>query len=125
MGYRKGKESTHVAKARKRLSGMETIDLNRGIVIEYGDAVENPCNSTVIKNIILDYDTVQDKLNQTLAAADSLKNELIDIENQIKSYYKRALSGAISKYGENSNEVEMMGGKRKSERKKPVRKPKQ
>jgi hypothetical protein len=125
MGYKKGKESTHVAKARKRLSGMETIDSNRGIQVEYGDAIENPCNSSVIKDKIQEYDTIQDRLNQTLAAADKLKNELIDIENQIKSYYKRALSGAISKYGENSNEVEMMGGKRKSERKKPVRKPKQ
>jgi hypothetical protein len=125
MGYKKGKESIHVAKARKRLAGMETIDSNRGILVEYGDAVENPCNSTVIKNIIKDYDTVQDNLNQTLAAADKLKNDLSDIENRIKSYYKRALSGAISKFGENSNEVEMMGGKRKSERKKPVRKPKE
>jgi hypothetical protein len=125
MGYKKGKESTHVAKARKRLSGMVGIDTNRGIQVEYGDAIENPCNSTVFKDTILEYDTVQSNLNQTLAAADSLKNELIDIENKIKSYYKRALSGAISKYGENSSEVEMMGGKRKSERKKPVRKPKQ
>ena len=37
---------------------------------------------------------------------------------------ERALDGVASKYGKNSNEYEQAGGTRKSERKRPVRKPK-
>jgi hypothetical protein len=123
MGYQKSKETRIVTNARKRMAGMDKIDEQQGSEVEYGSTT-NPCNKTLVKAKILSYDDVQTKLNAKLSEADEIRNTLIAVEKEIESLYKRTLTGAISKFGEDSSEVEMLGGTRKSERKRPVRKPK-
>ena len=58
-----------------------------------------------------------------------LKTELTDQQNQRDAIYsdmweqvKRVRNGIKGIYGDNSSQYEMIGGKRKSERKRPVRK---
>ncbi len=124
MGYRKVKESLPVTNAKKRRDGMKVIDEARETPVEYGDATK-PCNTALLSTKIAAYDADQSVLNQMLADADTVSNRIKNEEKEIKSLYKRALSGAVSKFGEDSDEVEMMGGTRSSERKKRVSKPKQ
>jgi len=124
MAYKKSKESKSVTDAKKRLSGMKVIDTNQGSMVEYGDAVKNPCNSALLASKITDYDTTQNKLNMKLSEVDELQNEEKALEKEIQSLSTRALKGAISKFGEDASEIEQLGGKRKSERKKPERKKK-
>lgn len=123
MGYRKVKESNAVVLAKKRRDGMIVIDEARETPVEYGDETK-PCNTALITAKITAYDADQSILNQMLSDADTVSNRLKNEEKEIKSLHRRALSGAVSKFGEDSNEVEMMGGTRSSERKKRVSKPK-
>jgi hypothetical protein len=122
MAYKKCKESKIVTDAKKRAAGMKEVDTKQGSMQEYG-SVAKPCNSTVIDEKIGEYDAIQEDLNKTLTEADDKSNQLKAVEKEIGSLYTRALSGAVSKFGEDSSEVEMLGGTRKSERKRPVRKP--
>jgi hypothetical protein len=122
MSYRRSKESRIVTDGKKRLAGMKDVDAQQGATVEYG-TVANPCNSTVFAEKVGEYDTTQEELNKALGIADDWANKLKSVEKEIGSLYTRALSGAISKFGEDSSEVEMLGGTRKSERKRPVRKP--
>jgi len=64
-----------------------------------------------------------------LAQIASIEAQLVDLRNQRDSLFlsiwdkvKRARGGVKAIYGDDSSEYEMMGGKRRSERKRPVRK---
>ena len=43
-------------------------------------------------------------------------------ESELNDWTRRVLSAVVAQYGPDSSEYEMVGGTRKSERKKPVRK---
>ena len=45
-------------------------------------------------------------------------------EKKLSEMCTKVLSGAVSEFGDDSDEYEQLGGTRKSDRKKPVRKPK-
>ncbi len=55
--------------------------------------------------------------NQILSKVDSIANELIAAEEQVKDWSERMLAGVAAKFGKDSNEYEMAGGVKKSERK--------
>lgn len=59
-----------------------------------------------------------------LKAAADANNKLLTMETALKEFIKRTLGAIGSKYGDDSSEYELAGGMRRSERKKPVRKPK-
>jgi hypothetical protein len=122
MSYKKSKESRIVTNGKKRLAGMKQVDTQEGAEVEYG-SVAKPCNSTLFTAKVGDYNGIQLNLNKKLSEADDLANQLKVVEKEIESLYTRVLSGAVSKFGEDSSQVEMLGGTRKSERKRPVRKP--
>ena len=65
-----------------------------------------------------------DRYNTHLSVADELKNQVGESEKTLKDLSERMLSGVASKYGKNSDEYEMAGGVKKSERKKRHIKPK-
>jgi len=74
----------------------------------------------------------QDELQALMAKEDSLETQLVNVRIQIKDQTatmrdlnERALSSVLGKYGSNSGAYKQVGGTRRSERKKPVRKPKQ
>jgi hypothetical protein len=59
-----------------------------------------------------------------LSQVDEAKNEVHSQEKIVNDLNRRMLNGVGAKYGYNSNEYEMAGGTRQSDRKRPVRKPK-
>ena len=65
----------------------------------------------------------QDAYNTLLSQVDQAYNEFQAAEKSIRDLSERMLAGVASKYGKDSSEYEMAGGKRKSERKRPTRKP--
>jgi hypothetical protein len=62
---------------------------------------------------------VLDEYNQMLASLDGKGNEYAELIKTIKDLSERLLEGVGLKYGKDSNEYEMAGGTRRSERKKP------
>ena len=107
---------THYEAANTRLSALKSIDPT----LDLGSNLTVPNYETKVLNL-------RDKLstyNTTLSLLDQLYNELNTLELDLKDISERMLLGVAAKYGKNSNEYEMAGGTKKSERKKPVRKPK-
>ena len=56
--------------------------------------------------------------NTALSTIDDLYNDCIAKIDVIKDWNERVLTGVATKYGKNSSQYEMAGGKKKSERKK-------
>ena len=63
-----------------------------------------------------------DAYNQSLATSDQLQNEFQAEEAELNELNRRFLSAGEAHYGPDSSEYEMLGGTRKSERKRPTRK---
>ncbi|MBS1795536.1 MAG: hypothetical protein JSS81_16900 [Acidobacteria bacterium] len=100
--------------ARERLNGMKAVDPN----LDLGNGVTVETFSAVIDRLIDEID----EYNQMLADVDARSNR-IDAELKIvKDYTKRALTGAEYKFGDDSNEYEMIGGTRESDRRRGRRK---
>ena len=64
-----------------------------------------------------------DTYNTTLSTVDDLLNNLKEKEKALMEWNERVLIGVAAKFGKNSTQYEQAGGKRKSERKKPSKKP--
>ena len=65
-----------------------------------------------------------DHYNGLLTQADLESDQFDDLEKELKDLSERMLTGVATEFGKNSPEYEAAGGVRKSERKKPTRKPK-
>jgi hypothetical protein len=113
---RKKKVFSHYQKAATRLSAMKSIDgkmeLNNGLSVPMYEAAIDGFSAKL------------ELYNTTLSTVDNMLNDVIKTELELKDLSERMLMGVGSKYGKNSNEYEMAGGVKKSERKKPVRKKK-
>lgn len=100
--------------AQQRLDGMKsispTLDLGEGVsVATFETAINLPVG------LIAQY-------NSILSQADDLLNQINDATTAMNDMSSRVLNGGKFKFGANSSEYEMLGGTRKSERKKPLRK---
>lgn len=60
--------------------------------------------------------------NTALSTIDDLYNDCINQIKVVKDWNERILTGVATKYGKNSSQYEMAGGKKKSERKKTLKK---
>lgn len=110
------RKSATVEQAMKRLAGLEaispTLNLGNGLTVaSYSAAV-----SAAITKL--------DAYNTLLSNADSAQNDLAAQEKTLRQLSERMLEAVGAVYGHDSNEYEKAGGKRKSDRKRPVRKPK-
>ena len=112
---RKKKVSAHIEKAQQRLSALTAIDpaldLGNGLTVRAYQAA------------VADAQTKLDGYNTLLSQVDEAYNNVLSAEKSIRDLSERMLAGVASKYGKDSNEYEMAGGVRKSERKRPVRTP--
>jgi hypothetical protein len=115
MAY-KARESAPIVKAQFRVDGLATINPT----LDLGETVSVAEGTTKIKDAAK---TLSD-YNKALKTADDLLNKLREQEKALGTWSARALNGVKFKFGDDSSEYEMAGGVRKSERKKPVRKPK-
>ena len=110
------RSSATVEKATQRASALSSInaslDLGNGLTLgDYTDSIAS-------------LKAKMDVYNATLSLADGQLNTLGDGEKALADLSDRMLGGVASKFGKNSNEYEMAGGVRKSDRKRPVRKAK-
>jgi hypothetical protein len=104
-------------RAQRRIAALKsispTLDLGNGVTIE--------SFATAIK-------TTQDKLevyNSSLSTVDLTQEALELAEKSLMELSEHMLVSVAAKYGKNSDEYKMAGGVRRSDRKRPLRKPKQ
>ena len=114
MGRRKLVRIKDLDIAKARLSAIKSIDpsfdLGNGLTaVNYAASINS-------------FGTVLNQYNTTLSLVDDLYNRCQENLQQIRDYSDRLLAGIGSKYGKNSNEYEMAGGTRKSERRKATAK---
>lgn len=105
---RRKKESSTLAKAEWRLSGMKSIseklDLGHGL-----------STATYEKDIIALREEIGE-YNMLLSKVDAVSNQVSAAEKELASLTSRMLMAVSLKYGKDSSEYEMAGGTRKSER---------
>jgi hypothetical protein len=121
MALKKRKPGLIVNKAEKRLSGMKKIDLNYKSVVDFGGP-NNPLSSKDMKNQIKRCIEINDEYNEALRIANERASILKEEESRLGDMYSRVLPGCISRFGSDASEIKVLGGTRKSERKKPFRK---
>lgn len=121
MAFKEKGKSSVVSKAEDRLNGMQVVDKNQGKTVNYGND-QSQITVTELSAQIGVVETKRADYNKALKAADELSNEYDALEKLLAEMCRKILSGAISKFGDDSDEYEQLGGTRKSDRKKPVKK---
>ena len=108
--------SKELKKAQDRANNLKSIDakldLGNGLTLAAYQA-----DITALQETLLTY-------NNQVSALDALGNDLQAREKAMAALSERMLEGVSAKFGKDSNAYEQAGGVRKSERKKPLRKPK-
>ncbi|MFN6570725.1 hypothetical protein [Dendronalium sp. ChiSLP03b] len=105
---RQKRTSRVMEKAEFRSAGLKAIDLN----MDFGDN----CNLQNLTQSIEQLRTMIDAYNTALAAIDSSKTKIDEMEKSLSNLSDKLLRGVAFKYGRNSNEYEIAGGVRESER---------
>ncbi|MBZ0202972.1 MAG: hypothetical protein K8I03_08155 [Ignavibacteria bacterium] len=120
MALRRRNPSAKVTKAEKRLEAMKKIDLRNNRQINYGGD-NNPLTSVEMlkqieecRQLIIEYNSMIEMVDERSAAIRKAEEKLGD-------YFTRVLAGGRSIFGVDSDEVEELGGTKKSERKKPIK----
>jgi len=105
------KTSAVLETARQRLAGLKSFktppDFGPNLTVPGYEAKEKSVSAKL------------DAYNQSLATSDQLQNEFLAEEAELNELNRRFLSAGEAHYGP---EYEMLGGTRKSERKRPTRK---
>jgi len=123
MGFNRKERSKVVDQASTRLSAMKQIDTQQGAAVNYGSATK-PLTSAIVETQITLVELKRTQYNQFLEQADAKNNEFEAEEQKLEFMHSGVLKGAVPQFGEDSNEVEMLGGTRVSERKPRTHKPK-
>jgi len=111
---RKKRSSAVLEKAERRLAGMQSV----GDDIDLG----NGFTMAAYQDLIV---AMRDKLmayNRMLSLVDGAYNEMLTAERLLMDFSDHMLSGFGVRFGKDSSEYEMAGGRRKSERRRPRRK---
>lgn len=115
MAYKK-KSSVIIEKARRRVSGIESISPT----LDLGNGLTCVAYNTKINQSAAALDTY----NTLLSQADAALSTFEAIEEELSALSERMLAGVAVRYGFDSIEYEKAGGTRKSETKRAVRKAK-
>ena len=107
MARRKLVRVADIERARTRLAAVKSIDpaLDLGSGITIGN----------YETAIVSLATNLENYNTTLSTIDDLYNVCIAQITIIRDWNERVLTGVATKFGKNSSQYEMAGGKRKSE----------
>ena len=102
-------KSEIITLAQRRLSGMKSIDdkLNLG----------NGCSTATVEAQLNETRKKLEAYNKLLSQATAAGNEFEQAEKELAKLTKKILLGVAMKYDHESNEYEMVGGVRPSERK--------
>lgn len=96
----------------RRIASVQSIDAG----FDLGNGLTAPNYQKAIDETKQAMDTY----NTTLSTVDDLLNKLKEKEKALRNWNERILTGVASKYGKDSSEYEQAGGKRKSEKRKPI-----
>ena len=110
---RQKRSSPLLEKAERRLAGLNSIDPE----LAFG-------GNLTLANYREQIAAVRDRLeayNQLLSTLDGVLNDLEASETELNDLSTRFLAGVAAVYGKDSNEYEMAGGTRSSERQRPAR----
>ncbi|MHC5743302.1 MAG: hypothetical protein ACYTXT_15510 [Nostoc sp.] len=110
---RKKRSSRILEKAEFRVAGLKAIDPN----INFDDT----CNLQNLTQLIDNFHNMLDEYNAALAMIDSSRKKLDEMEKTLSQVSDKMLTGVGFKYGKNSNEYELAGGVRDSERIRKIR----
>jgi len=102
-------------KAQRRAAALESIT----DTLNFGEGLTLDAYTSTIANLRQKINAY----NTLLSSVDKAKNEIQQTEQILNDLSERMLTGVATKYGKNSNEYDMAGGVRKSERKPRSRKP--
>ncbi|MBH8554701.1 hypothetical protein I8751_20530 [Nostocaceae cyanobacterium CENA357] len=105
---RKKRSSQILKKAEFRVAGLKAIDPN----ISFDDN----CNLQNLTQLIEQVQKMLDDYNAALAMVDSSKIRLDAVEKTLNQVSDKMLMGVRFRYGKNSNEYELAGGVRDSDR---------
>ncbi|MBW4568614.1 MAG: hypothetical protein KME31_11485 [Tolypothrix carrinoi HA7290-LM1] len=105
---RRKRSSRILEKAEFRVAGLKAIDPN----IKFDDT----CNLQSLTQLIEQFHNMLDDYNAAIAMIDSSKKKLDEMEKTLSQISDKMLMGVGFKYGKNSNEYELAGGVRDSER---------
>ena len=105
---RKKRSSRILEKAEFRVAGLKAIDPNINF-----DETYNLQNLT---QLIEQFHNMLDDYNAAIAKIDSSRKKLDEMEKTLSQISDKMLVGVGFKYGKNSNEYELAGGVRDSER---------
>ncbi|WP_341525326.1 hypothetical protein WKK05_22340 [Nostoc sp. UHCC 0302] len=106
-----------IDRAQRRIAALKSISPS----LDLGNGVTIDSFAALIK-------TTQDKLeayNSSLSTVDMTQEALEVTEKSLMELTEHMLLSVAARYGKNSDEYKMAGGVRRSDRKRPVRKPKQ
>ncbi|WP_035139294.1 hypothetical protein [Fischerella sp. PCC 9605] len=109
MAQRK-RNSSALTKAERRIEGLQTINPD----LDFGNGLSIATYNTMVNEL-------REKLaayNQARTMVDKTHNALVDAERALNNYSEHMLLSVASRYGKNSDEYEMAGGTRKSDRRK-------
>jgi hypothetical protein len=105
---RRKRSSRILEKAEFRVAGLKAIDPN----IKFDDT----CNLQSLTQLIEQFHNMLDDYNAAIAMIDSSKKKLDEMEKTLSQISDKMLMGVGFKYGKNSNEYELAGGVRDSDR---------
>jgi hypothetical protein len=110
-----------VRKSEIRLRGMKKIDSSHKNIIDYG-GFDCKLSSNDFETVINMCKQLNESYNDTLKLADKKALSIKLEEQKLSDMYARILSGCVSKFGSDAPEIKLLGGTRKSERKRHNRK---
>jgi hypothetical protein len=105
---RRKRSSRILEKAEFRVAGLKAIDPN----INFDDTY----NLQNLTQLIYNFHNMLDEYNAAIAMIDSSRKKLDEMEKNLSQVSDKMLMGVGFKYGKNSNEYELAGGVRDSER---------
>ncbi|MBN3907484.1 MAG: hypothetical protein HWQ35_13250 [Nostoc sp. NMS1] len=105
---RRKRSSRILEKAEFRVAGLKAIDPN----INFNDTY----NLQNLTQLIDNFHNMLDDYNAAIAMIDSSRKKLDEMEKTLSQVSDKMLMGVGFKYGKNSNEYELAGGVRDSER---------
>ncbi|MEH2289684.1 hypothetical protein [Nostoc sp.] len=105
---RRKRSSRIIEKAEFRVAGLKAIDPN----INFDDTY----NMQNLSQLIDNFHNMLDDYNAAIAMLDSSIKKLDEMEKNLSQVSDKMLMGVGFKYGKNSNEYELAGGVRDSER---------
>ena len=115
MSRRKKQRSLIIDKAQARQAALLSISSE----LDFG----NELTTETYDQLVEETREALKAYNTLLSATDQSYNDFKDLEKSLADMSDRMLTGVATQYGKNSDEYEMAGGTRKSERRRAKRQP--